>query len=35
MTRAGPDDPTPAIEQQDFLEALERHQVGSATRAIA
>jgi transitional endoplasmic reticulum ATPase len=32
MTRSGPDDPTPAIEQRDFLEALDRHHAGSAAR---
>ena len=35
MTRSSPDDLTPAVEQQDFIEALERHRVGTAARAIA
>jgi ATP-dependent 26S proteasome regulatory subunit len=35
MTRSGADDPMPAIEQQDFPPALERHRVGTAARAIA
>ena len=35
MTRSGPDDLTPAIEQRDFVEALERHRVGTAARVGA
>ncbi len=35
MTRSGADDPTPAIEHQDFIEALARHRAGTAARAGA
>lgn len=32
MTRAGVDDPTPAVEHSDFQEALARHRIGAAAR---
>ena len=32
MTRADAGDPAPAVSHEDFLEALERHQTGSAAR---
>jgi transitional endoplasmic reticulum ATPase len=34
MTRSGADDPTPAVTQEDFLEALERHRSGREARAL-
>ena len=33
MTRSGMDDPTPAVRQEDFLEAIERHRAGTEARA--
>jgi transitional endoplasmic reticulum ATPase len=33
MTRSGADDPTPAVTQEDFLEAVERHRAGTEARA--
>jgi transitional endoplasmic reticulum ATPase len=35
MTRSGPDAPNPAVEQEDFDRALERHRVSTRARAIA
>jgi hypothetical protein len=35
VTRSSPDDPTPAVEQEDFDQALERHRASTAARAIA
>ena len=35
MTRAGADDPSPAVLQEDFLEALQRRHAGSAMQAPA
>ena len=32
MTRADAADPSPAVEHEDFLEALERHRTGSVAR---
>ena len=34
MTRSGADDPTPAVTQEDFLEAVERHRSGRDARAL-
>jgi len=35
MTRSGAGDPTPAVEHQDFLAALDRHRAGTAARTAA
>ena len=35
MTRAGSDDPTPAVTHEDFVEALERHRAGTAAHDTA
>ena len=34
MTRSGVDDPWPAVTQDDFLEAVERHRAGREARAL-
>ena len=33
MTRSGADDPTPAVEHRDFVEALQRNRAGAAAHA--
>jgi hypothetical protein len=33
MTRSADDDPTPAVEHRDFVEALARHRAGAAAHA--
>jgi transitional endoplasmic reticulum ATPase len=35
LTRSSPDDPTPAVEQEDFDHALERQRASTAARAVA
>ena len=35
MTRSGAGDPTPAVEHQDFLAALDRHRASTAARTAA
>ena len=35
MTRADADDPSPVVRHEDFVEALERHRMGSTAGAAA